>query len=104
MNWADLSTLLIVLTTTLTGAVAARSKGGPWWMVLCAAVLGLLMGLGIGWLSGRTAYAFLTKASRDRRAMLYLAVYLLAPMAFLVVGLICTGMTVDWLVGCWRGR
>jgi hypothetical protein len=86
VNWADLSSLLILLAGPF-GAVAAahQQKLGLFWLILFG-VVGLAFGLGASMASSKLAYRILF--STRLPTGLQLATYLLVPMIFLLLVLL----------------
>jgi hypothetical protein len=86
MNWANLSTLLIVLFGTIGAGVTAAEVGEPWWISIPAGVVGLLISIGIAWISSMVAYRILNKVGKmpDKNLAAFgFILYMATPMIFI---------------------
>jgi hypothetical protein len=59
MNLADLTSVLVVLTSFICAAMASATSGAPWWVTALFGIAGLLIGLLLAGLSNRISYALL---------------------------------------------
>ena len=98
MNWADLTSVVIVLTSGLCGVAAAHSGGAPWWLQLLSLVMAIAFGVGVALLSGKLAYAALARESRGLNAKIALFLYMISPIVFLAAGCTFTVIAVEWFV------
>lgn len=104
MNLAEMGTVVTVITTAIAGPVAVRSKGGPWWMVLCSLLVSIPLGIGAGALCGKTAFkCLITKAQGITGGCLF-ALYCIMPMIFIIGGMTTAFLVFGWLAGHMVGK
>ncbi len=97
MNYAEATTVIIAITTSLSGPLAAHAKGAPWWLVIGSVIPSLLLGIGIGYISGRVAFTVLMRRSSGLATGILFTLYIILPMLFLVGGMLASFLTMDWL-------
>ena len=100
MNWADLSMIVITLTTALTAGLSAASEKAGWSTALFV-VVGLGIGFGLGVLARQLAYLILAGCCRQKRAIFgfgLLLLYIVVPMLILVCAIHGMGVATAWVV------
>ena len=97
LNWADLSSLLIVLVCTMGGVGGTRAGKARTVTAFLFGVGGFLVGLNLAKVSHRLAYSVLQ--SRKLTAGVVLAVYGVVPLLFLLLGGLGTMAFAAWLDG-----
>ena len=83
MNLADLTTLLLLLTGLVSGAIASASasSSSPWYLTALCALTGLLLSLLLAILTHKAAYKLLDSSANNALA---LTAYLLLPVVAIV--------------------
>jgi hypothetical protein len=98
LNWADLSSLLVIVCGIGGGLVVPDPKAGAVTKILCG-VGGFIVGFGVAMLSNRCAYLILFSKKLPLRLLLIL--YMVVPMLFFFVaafGASCVVGAVFWSV------
>jgi hypothetical protein len=96
LNWADLSSLLVVLAGAMGGLAGAREGNAGVVLTLVLTLGGFLMGLILARVSHGLAYAILR--SKKLIAGVDIALYMSVPMLFLLLTVLGTMGLAFWLV------
>ena len=97
MNLVDLTSLLVVITGSASGAAASASVDAPWWVTVLCGLAGLCLGFLMAWPISKTAYKFLGLES-----VLGFIAYMILPLVA-IIGAGGTIIALTILVLNWMG-
>src|SRR5207237_9382809 len=83
LNWADLSVLVIILAGPFSGVCAAHDEKAGLVAIILFGLIGLFLGIAVGWVSRRLAYSYLCSKTLHPGAALLL--YAIVPMFLLLL-------------------
>lgn len=96
MNLADLATVLVLVSSSISAPVYAHSRNAAWWLILIALIWGILFGLIAAFGTGRAAYWLLGNGNSAKSwiSCFTLLTYLVWPVCAIAITIfICIGTT-----------